>query len=47
MYVNIHDTHMYTWPGPAQDALLALILWYVAKNHLFIVGIGPIRDKDI
>ena len=32
--------------GPAQDAPFALILWYVSKIYI-IVGIGPIRDKDI
>ena len=32
---------------PAQDAPFALIIWYVVKTHLFIVGIVPIRNKEL
>ena len=31
---------------PYQDGLFALILWYVSKNSLLIVGIGPILNKE-
>ena len=32
--------------GPSQDVPYALILWYVL-THLFIVGIGPILNKEL
>ena len=32
---------------PAQDIPYALIFWYVLENHLFILWIGPILNKDL
>ena len=43
-YGNLLKRH--TGHVPAQDVLFALILWYVEKNLILIVGVGPIRDKE-
>ena len=40
------DTFVYG-RGPAQDVPYDIILWYVSKNLLFNVGIGPILSNEI